>query len=98
MIGGAQSSARAQRDWSVYMVRCSDDSLYTGVTNDIERRVLEHNNAPVVGAYCNTPLQGCLVNLSIWRFSDFIFFNVFKSRAGEFLGLKIFGDYIYVGE
>ena len=63
-----------------------------------ELAVLENNNAPVVGAYCNTPLQGCLVNLSIWRFSDFIFFNVFKSRAGEFLGLKIFGDYIYVGE
>ncbi|HAM35720.1 MAG TPA: hypothetical protein DEB40_14160 [Elusimicrobia bacterium] len=43
MIGGAQSSARAQRDWSVYMVRCSDDSLYTGVTNDLEARIAKHN-------------------------------------------------------
>ncbi len=29
--------------WSVYILRCSDNSLYTGVTTDIERRVKEHN-------------------------------------------------------
>lgn len=26
-----------------YMVRCSDDSLYTGYTNDLEKRVKAHN-------------------------------------------------------
>lgn len=26
-----------------YMVRCSDDSLYTGYTNDIEKRIEAHN-------------------------------------------------------
>jgi len=30
--------------WFVYMLRCSDNSLYTGITKDIERRVLEHNS------------------------------------------------------
>lgn len=29
--------------WYVYIVRCSDRTLYTGVTTDIERRVGEHN-------------------------------------------------------
>jgi putative endonuclease len=29
-------------EWFVYMIRCSDDSLYTGVTTDIERRFKEH--------------------------------------------------------
>jgi putative endonuclease len=28
--------------WSVYMVRCADDSLYTGVAIDVNRRVGEH--------------------------------------------------------
>lgn len=28
----------------VYVVRCSDDSLYTGYTKDIKRRVEEHNS------------------------------------------------------
>ena len=27
-----------------YMLRCADDSLYTGWTNDIEKRVESHNN------------------------------------------------------
>ena len=29
--------------WFVYMLRCADGSLYTGVTTDVERRVKEHN-------------------------------------------------------
>ena len=28
----------------VYMVRCSDGSLYTGITNDIKGRILRHNS------------------------------------------------------
>jgi len=29
--------------WFVYMVRCADGSLYTGVATDLERRLDEHN-------------------------------------------------------
>ncbi len=29
--------------WQVYMVECSDNTLYTGITTDIERRLKEHN-------------------------------------------------------
>jgi len=29
--------------WYVYMVRCGDNSLYTGITTDITRRISEHN-------------------------------------------------------
>jgi len=29
-------------DWSVYIIRCDDDSLYTGVSTDVERRFHEH--------------------------------------------------------
>jgi putative endonuclease len=31
------------RPWSLYLVRCSDGTLYTGITTDVERRVREHN-------------------------------------------------------
>lgn len=27
----------------VYIVQCNDNSLYTGITTDLERRILEHN-------------------------------------------------------
>lgn len=29
---------------TTYILRCSDDSLYTGSTNDMEKRLHEHNN------------------------------------------------------
>jgi putative endonuclease len=35
--------------WYVYIVRCADDTLYTGITTDLQRRVDEHNHG-VVGA------------------------------------------------
>jgi len=30
-------------DWLVYLVRCSDDSIYCGATNNVENRVAVHN-------------------------------------------------------
>ncbi len=36
--------------WFVYMVRCVDNSLYTGITTDIARRLREHNGEVGSGA------------------------------------------------
>ncbi len=30
-------------EWRVYLVECSDGTLYTGVTNDLTRRLEQHN-------------------------------------------------------
>lgn len=30
--------------WYVYIIKCSDDSYYTGITTDVERRLNEHNS------------------------------------------------------
>jgi putative endonuclease len=30
--------------WVVYLVRCSDKSLYCGISNDFESRLIEHNS------------------------------------------------------
>ena len=30
-------------DWFVYIVSCADDTFYTGITKDVERRIREHN-------------------------------------------------------
>lgn len=32
-----------EQKWYVYILRCADDTLYTGITNDIERRLKAHN-------------------------------------------------------
>ncbi|MFA9262230.1 MAG: GIY-YIG nuclease family protein [Undibacterium sp.] len=31
--------------YHLYIVRCADDTLYTGITTDLERRLAEHNGA-----------------------------------------------------
>ena len=41
--------------WYVYMVRCKDNSLYTGITLDIKRRFEEHNSQ---GPQCAKYLRG----------------------------------------
>jgi len=30
-------------NWTVYILRCGDGTLYTGITNDLERRMAEHD-------------------------------------------------------
>lgn len=33
------------KEWFVYMVKCADGTLYTGYTNDVEKRVATHNKS-----------------------------------------------------
>lgn len=34
----------------IYIVRCADTTLYTGITTDVTRRILEHNADNILGA------------------------------------------------
>lgn len=43
------------------MLRCSDGSLYTGITTDIDRRVKEHNGGKLGSKYVRTRLPAKLV-------------------------------------
>lgn len=44
------SFTRTMSTWFVYIVRCADDTLYTGIARDVDRRVGEHNNNPLTAA------------------------------------------------
>ena len=37
--------------WYVYIVRASDQSLYTGITTDLERRLSEHQSGKAGAKY-----------------------------------------------
>ena len=41
-VGDTAMSANSS-SWFVYMLRCSDGSIYTGVSNDVSARVEKHN-------------------------------------------------------
>ena len=38
------------KPWFVYILRCVDDTLYTGITTDVARRIDEHNAGKAPGA------------------------------------------------
>ncbi len=46
---GVNKTEEDRSPWFVYMVRCSDGTLYTGVTTNLDRRLVEHNSG-VAGA------------------------------------------------
>ena len=35
---------RTTLSWIVYILECSDKTLYTGITNDLESRLVKHRN------------------------------------------------------
>lgn len=41
----------SNRPWFVYFLRCNDNSLYTGITTDIERRLHQHNHTKLGAKY-----------------------------------------------
>lgn len=41
----------ANSTWYVYLLRCNDNSLYAGITTNIERRLHQHNHTKLGAKY-----------------------------------------------
>ena len=37
--------------WKVYILKCADETFYTGITVDLKRRLFEHNNSNLGAKY-----------------------------------------------
>lgn len=55
------------KPWFMYVLLCADDSLYCGVSTDVERRVERHNDGR--GAKY-TRAKGPCTLLASWEFED----------------------------
>jgi UV DNA damage endonuclease len=51
---------QVSQQWVVYILRCADGSLYTGITNDPERRLAQHN-AGIASRYTRSRLPAVMV-------------------------------------
>ncbi|MGH7273041.1 MAG: GIY-YIG nuclease family protein [Nitrospiria bacterium] len=38
------NSMKKDKPWYVYMVRCKDGTIYTGISNEVEDRINKHNS------------------------------------------------------
>jgi len=43
IINMKTKKALINKAWVVYILRCRDDTLYTGITNNTEKRLIAHN-------------------------------------------------------
>jgi putative endonuclease len=41
---GLQQKTHKMGNWFLYLIRCKDNSLYTGITTDVNRRFNEHKS------------------------------------------------------
>lgn len=41
-------------EYFVYILRCSDKTLYTGIARDVDKRVIEHNSSDKGAKYTRT--------------------------------------------
>lgn len=55
--------------YQVYIVRCGDGSLYTGITTDVERRFEEHRSGGAKAARY-TRLRGAVALEGVWEVAD----------------------------
>lgn len=45
MLAGMRKGAcEGAREWSVYVLRCAGDTLYTGIAKDVEARLKQHRS------------------------------------------------------
>ena len=59
-----------------YILRCADDTLYVGCTNDLEKRLHEHNHAKAGAHYTKIRRPVTLVHKESFR-------TLAKARARE---------------
>jgi putative endonuclease len=50
-----------QATWYVYIVRCRDNTLYTGISTDPQTRVVEHNTGQNGAKYTRARRPVCLL-------------------------------------
>lgn len=53
--------AETKKRWSLYVLECNDGTLYTGITNDLSRRLAQHNSGKA-SRYTRTRLPVKLVH------------------------------------
>lgn len=61
---------RSLTSYYVYIVMCSDKSYYTGVTNNVDGRVWEHNNSEDQKSYTYSRRPVDLMFIEVWEDID----------------------------
>jgi len=89
--------------WHVYVAKCSDNSLYCGITTDVDRRIYEHNFSKKAAKYTRSrrPVKLIFKSASMSRSSAASVEAKFKKLRTDkkkkiINDLKSFNDYFNI--
>jgi putative endonuclease len=72
-----------QGTWTVYILRCADNSFYVGCTNDFEKRLVRHNKDEVVYTGTRLPLKPETKIIFTDKYLAYNFEKYLKSGSGR---------------
>lgn len=62
-----KKKVKKTKAYFLYILRCKDGTLYTGITTDVARRVREHNDSPLGAKYTKARRPVKLAYATEWK-------------------------------
>jgi putative endonuclease len=69
--------------WYVYLLRCKDDSIYTGCTNNLEKRLSRHNKGEIKHTSTRLPVEVITYIAFTDKYKAYFFEKYLKSGSGR---------------
>jgi len=76
--------------WTVYILRCSDNTFYTGRTHNLSDRLERHRNGEIHYTSTRSPVQLVTHIVFTEKFKAFAFEKYLKSGSGKAFMFKRF--------
>lgn len=74
--------------WNVYILKCSDGTIYTGCTNDIDDRQRRHNRGEIPYTATRLPLELVSYTAFVDKYKAYNFEKYLKSGSGKAFAKK----------
>ena len=77
------AKARITSMYYVYVLKCSNETLYVGYTNNLEKRIKRHNTKQVLATKNRTPVEITTYIAFQNKYSAYNFEKYLKSGSGR---------------
>jgi predicted GIY-YIG superfamily endonuclease len=78
----------SNKRWHVYILKCSDGTIYTGCTNDLKKRLIRHNNKHIHYTKTRLPVEVVSYITFYDKYKAFDFEKYLKSGSGRAFARK----------
>ena len=72
----------SEQTWHVYLLKCNDSTIYTGCTNNLERRLKQHENREVKSTASKLPFVLITYITFTDKYKAYNFEKYLKSGSG----------------